>query len=173
MIERSDTLNNQAIILASDGAYTEAIACFKRAIIIDKNNSLLWYNLGVTYRDAGELEEAKKALATAFRIAPESMDIEETYATICLMQKDYETTRFICEEGLDYNPLHSHLFNLLGVVEFQSENYDEASEFFEEAVHINPYYLDALYNLKDTYSMLKNKNGEIECDIKIKELKKK
>ena len=38
MIERSDTLNNQAIILASDGAYTEAIACFKRAIIIDKEN---------------------------------------------------------------------------------------------------------------------------------------
>ena len=36
MIERADTLNNQAIILASDGAYNEAIACFKRAIVLDK-----------------------------------------------------------------------------------------------------------------------------------------
>ena len=62
MLERSDTLNNQAIILASDGAYTEAIACFKRAIVIDKNNYLLWFNLGVTYRDAGKLEEAENAL---------------------------------------------------------------------------------------------------------------
>ena len=55
MLERSDTLNNQAILLASDGAYNEAIACFKRAIVIDKENYLLWFNLGVTYRDAGNL----------------------------------------------------------------------------------------------------------------------
>ena len=172
MIERSDKLNNQAILLASDGSYQEAIACFKRAIVIDKENSLLWYNLGVTYRDAGNLVEAEKSLATAFMISPENMDIEETYATICLMQKDLESVREICVEGLDYNPLHSHLFNLLGVVEFQSENYDEAAEYFEEAVHINPYYLDALYNLKDTYSMLNNKKGEYEVDQKIKEIDK-
>ena len=172
MIERSDKLNNQAILLASDGSYQEAIACFKRAIVIDKENSLLWYNLGVTYRDAGNLVEAEKSLSTAFMISPENMDIEETYATICLMQKDLESVREICVEGLDYNPLHSHLFNLLGVVEFQSENYDEAAEYFEEAVHINPYYLDALYNLKDTYSMLNNKNGEYEVEQKIKEIEK-
>ena len=172
MIERSDKLNNQAILLASDGSYQEAIACFKRAIVIDKENSLLWYNLGVTYRDAGNLVEAEKSLATAFMISPENMDIEETYATICLMQKDLESVREICVEGLDYNPLHSHLFNLLGVVEFQSENYDEAEEYFEEAVHINPYYLDALYNLKDTYSMLNNKKCEYEDDQKIKEIEK-
>lgn len=172
MIERSDKLNNQAILLASDGSYQEAIACFKRAIVIDKENSLLWYNLGVTYRDSGNLVEAEKSLATAFMISPENMDIEETYATICLMQKDLESVREICVEGLDYNPLHSHLFNLLGVVEFQSENYDEAAEYFEEAVHINPYYLDALYNLKDTYSMLNNKKGEYEVEQKIKEIEK-
>lgn len=172
MIERSDKLNNQAILLASDGSYQEAIACFKRAIVIDKENSLLWYNLGVTYRDAGNLVEAEKSLATAFMISPENMDIEETYATICFMQKDLESVREICVEGLDYNPLHSHLFNLLGVVEFQSENYDEAAEYFEEAVHINPYYLDALYNLKDTYSMLNNKKGEYEVEQKIKEIEK-
>ena len=172
MIERSDKLNNQAILLASDGSYQEAIACFKRAIVIDKENSLLWYNMGVTYRDAGNLVEAEKSLATAFMISPENMDIEETYATICLMQKDLESVREICVEGLDYNPLHSHLFNLLGVVEFQSENYDEAAEYFEEAVHINPYYLDALYNLKDTYSILNNKKGEYEVEQKIKEIEK-
>ena len=171
MIERADTLNNQAIILASDGAYKEAIACFKRALVIDKSNSLLWFNLGVTYRDGGDLEEAEKALATAYKIAPDNGDIQETYATTCLMQKKYAKTREICEESLDLNPLNAHLFNLLGVVEFQNESYDEAAEWFEEAVYINPYYLDARYNLKDTYSQLKNRNGEIECDRKIKELK--
>ena len=65
MTERPDKLNNQAILLASGGEYTEAIACFKRAIIIQRDNYLLWYNLGVTYRDSGDLKNAVSALEKA------------------------------------------------------------------------------------------------------------
>lgn len=172
MIEKPEKLNNQAIMLAADGEYTEAIACFKRALTIDKNNYLLWYNLGVTYRDAGKLSDAQKALSTAWLIAPENADVQETYGTLSLALKQYDLVRSICEEGLDFNPLHSHLWNLMGVVEFQQENYQQASEYFEQAVSINPYYLDALYNLKDTYSMLQNKNGVIECEYRIREIEK-
>ena len=172
MIERSDTLNNQAIILASDGAYNEAIACFKRAIVIDKDNYLLWFNLGVTYRDAGNLEDAENALEMAYRIAPEKDDVGETYATICLMQKKLSKVQHICMDALDLNPLNPHLWNLLGVTEFQSENYEEASSYFEQAVSINPYYSDAIYNLRDTYSILQNKKGEAACEARIKELQK-
>lgn len=170
MLERSDTLNNQAILLASDGAYTEAIACFKRAIIIDKGNYLLWFNLGVTYRDAGNLTDAENSLEMAFKIAPEKEDVGETYATICLMQKKYAKVQQICMETLDFNPVNPHLWNLLGVTEFQQENYEEASNFFEQAVSINPYYLDALYNLRDTYSVLNNTKGEAACNARIKEV---
>ena len=79
MTENPDKLNNQAILLASDGAYNEAIACFKRALVIQKENYLLWFNLGVTYRDAGELHDAKRALAMAYQIAPDKPDVAETY----------------------------------------------------------------------------------------------
>ena len=170
MTERSDTLNNQAIILASDGAYREAIACFKRAIVIDKENYLLWYNLGVTYRDAGSLTDAENALETAYRIAPEKEDVAETFATICLMQKKLTKVQHICMDSLDLNPLNPHMWNLLGVTEFQSENYEEASSYFEQAVSINPYYSDALYNLRDTYSVLGNSKGEAACNARLKEL---
>ncbi|MCR4580699.1 MAG: tetratricopeptide repeat protein [Treponema sp.] len=172
MIENPDKLNNQAIILASDGAYNEAIACFKRALVIQKDNYLLWYNLGVTYRDAGELKDAKRALEMAYTIAPDNGDVVETYATITLMLKQLQEVKYICEEGLDFNPLNSHLWNLMGVADFQLEDYEEAAEYFEQAVSINPYYLDALYNLRDTYSLLENKMGESVCDTRIKELEK-
>ena len=172
MTENPDKLNNQAILLASDGAYNAAIACFKRALVIQKENYLLWFNLGVTYRDAGELHDAKRALAMAYQIAPDKPDVAETYATIALMLKQLQEVKRICEDGLDYNPLNVQLWNLMGVADFQMEDFEEAAEFFEQAVSINPYYLDALYNLRDTYSVLKNKNGEAECDAKIRELEK-
>lgn len=172
MKEKADKLNNQAIQFASDGDYEEAIACFKRAITLDKSNHLLWYNLGVTYRDAGKLEDARLALKAAYTIAPDNDDVIETYATICLLEKHYDEARLICLEGLDINPLFYHLWNILGVVEFQNGDYNEAAEYFEQAVSINPYYLDALYNLKDTYAELENDAGQHECQIKIDELEK-
>lgn len=172
MLERSDKLNNQAILLASDGAFSEAIACFKRAITIDNNNYLLWFNLGVTYRDAGELVKACEALKVAALIETENEEVLETLASLYLALKDYKMVRTTCETALCINPYGSHFWNLLGVVEFQTENYMKAAEFFEQAVHYNPYYADGLYNLKDTYYMLKNKNGELECAKKLAELQK-
>ena len=172
MTERSDTLNNQAILLASDGAYNEAIACFKRAIVLDKENYLLWFNLGVTYRDAGKLLEAERALETANHMVPDNEEVAETYATICLMQKKLSKVQQICMDALDFNPLNPHMWNLLGVSEFQSENYEEASSYFEQAVSINPYYKDAIYNLRDTYSTLKNTKGEEACNARIREIGK-
>jgi len=88
------------------------------------------------------------------------------------MQKKLSKVQQICIDGLDLNPLNPHLWNLLGVTEFQSENYEEASSYFEQAVSINPYYLDALYNLRDTYSVLENHKGETACNARIKELEK-
>lgn len=172
MLERSDKLNNQAIMLASDGAFNEAIACFKRAITIDNSNYLLWFNLGVTYRDSGDLEQACYALETAAKISPENEEVLETLATINLALRNFDKVRSICKRALHANQCSSHFWNLLGVVEFQTENYQVAADFFEQAVCFNPYYLDGLYNLKDTYYMLKNKHGEEECQKKIAELEK-
>ena len=80
MKENPEILNSQAIELASHGQYVEPIACFKRAITIARDNSLLWYNLGITYRDADMMQLAKDALLTAHKINSEDQDIIETLA---------------------------------------------------------------------------------------------
>lgn len=172
MTEKPESLNNQAIILASDGNYSEAIACFKRALTIESDNSLLWYNLGVTYRDIGELTKARNSFIKAHKIEPNSEDIIEALSTCCLQMKRHAEAYNYSMEGLEYNPMNSHFWNILGVINFQKENYSKASEYFEQAVQFNPYYEDALINLRDTYSELKNKIGFAECQKRIDELKK-
>ncbi len=172
MTERSDVLNNQAIMLANDGDYTSAIECFKRAIIIERNNSLLWYNLGVTYKDFGDQKNAMDALKRAHQLAPDNIDITETLATLYVGNHILGAATELCDEGLEINPFEPRLWNLLGVVLFNKEAYQHAAESFEHAVSMNPMYLDALYNLKDTYEALNNKFGVEECEKKIKELEK-
>lgn len=170
MTERPDKLNNQAIILASDGEYTEAIACFKRAIIIERDNYLLWYNLGITYRDSGDIVNARNSLEKAHQIAPQRNDVTETLATLCVNQGDFACALDYAQEGINLAPEYAPFWNLMGVALFNMEEYNLASENFEQALCINPYYADALYNLRDTYTELHNHTGARECDKRLKEL---
>ena len=59
------------------------------------------------------------------------------------------------------------------IVPIGAENFSEAVAYFEQAVYINPYYVDALFNLRDTYDELGNKSGKVECDMKLAELGEK
>ncbi|MCF0241714.1 MAG: tetratricopeptide repeat protein [Treponema sp.] len=170
MIERADTLNNQAILLAKDGHFNEALACLRRAIHIDRNNYLVWFNLGITYRDAGDLPKAVDALQNAFSISPDQEDVVEALCVACMNLHLLDRAFEFCEEGLDYHPTSARLWNLLGVLQFNDNEFDDAAESFEMAVTINPYYLDALYNLHDTYIEQKNVNGVKITAMKIKEL---
>lgn len=172
MIERSDKLNNQAIMLASDGSYKEAIACFKRAIIIEQNNYLLWYNLGVTYRDCGDLEKAIMSLKKAWELKNDNCEVLETLATLCLQNQQLNEAIMYSNIGIDQFPDNPHFWNLMGVCFFQEKQYVEASESFELAVSLNPYYTDALYNLRDSYDELANLKGVQICEERIKEIEK-
>ena len=164
MKESPESLNTQAIEFASHGEYSEAIACFKRAISIERTNYLLWYNLGLTYRDAGDLNRAKDALLKAYTIEDEDDEVLETLALICFNRGECEEALQYCLEGLSLNQGNAHIWNTLGVIYYNRSIFDMACESFEQAITINPYYYDALYNLRDTYDELGNKTGMAICE---------
>lgn len=163
MLENSEKLNNQAIVLAQKGDYDEAIACFKRALVMENKNFLLWYNLGLTYRDAGDLEKAKNAVQQAYYINPGDEEVIETLAVLCYTMGKLDESMGYCAVGLKMNDHNAHLWNTVGVLYFNQTDYPDAAEAFEQAVTINPYYYDALFNLRDTYEELGNKAGYNEC----------
>lgn len=170
MKENISTLNTQAIELASNGQYKEAIACLKRAISIEKYNHLLWFNLGITYRDAGNFSAAKSALLKAHEINEEDDEVIETLALVCFNQGCTEEALAYCLEGLSKNSQNAHLWNTVGVIYFNQNDFPLAAEAFENAVTINAYYYDALFNLRDTYDELGNKAGYQMCVEQMKNI---
>ena len=167
MLESCEKLNNQAIALAAEGEFDEAIACFMRALSIEKENYLLWYNLGITYRDSGFIDEALMAMNKAHSLKPEDGEIIESLALLSYTQGETDDAMKYCAMGLHFNEQNFHLWNTLGVLYFKQSDYRGASEAFEQALTVNPYYYDALYNLKDTYEELGNKVGMAECEKRL------
>ena len=168
MIESCEKLNNQAINLAASGNFEEAIACLKRAITIEKENYLLWFNLGITYRDAGDLNNAKEAVEKAFIMNPEDGEVLETLAHLSLTTGNMDDARRYSLLGIQLHPENAHIWNTTGVIYFKNGDYEEACLSFEQALILNPYYYDALYNLRDTYEELGNKAGYESCVEKLK-----
>ena len=108
MQESADFLNNQAIELTSRGNFTEAIACYKRAITIERENSLLWFNLGITYQKQGDLRAAKRAFSTALEMNPQDEEAAEQLAIVCLERKEFMEAAEHCQRGLDLLRLGHH-----------------------------------------------------------------
>lgn len=170
MQENAETLNTQAIDLAAQGEYNEAIACFQRALIMEKDNYLLWYNLGITYRDTGDLAHAKESIEHAYSLEPDDEEILESLSLICFTLKQMDEAFQYCQAGLELNNNNPHVWNNLGVLFFTQGEFSKACEAFETAVTLYPHYYDALYNLRDTYVELGNKAGVEECDGMLKTL---
>ncbi len=171
MNEAADKLNNQAILLAGDGSYREAVACFARALTLEQDNHLLWYNLGIMLQNAGRPDDALHALERAHEIDPEDEDTINALAVLCFGRDDMARALIYCAEGILVNSDNPQFWNTTGVVYFNQQNYENASAAFEEAVTLNPYYYDALFNLRDTYEQLGNSNGYEECRRRLQELK--
>lgn len=172
MVESCEKLNNQAINLAASGNFEEAIACLKRAITIEKENYLLWFNLGLTYRDAGDLVSARDSIEKAFFMNPSDPEVLETLAVINLSLGHLDESLNYCFLGLRMDSMNSHLWNTIGVINFKRGDYPTAAEAFEHALYIYPYYYDALFNLRDTYEELGNAAGVQSCNEKMAMWKK-
>ena len=177
MKESLELFNNQAITFASHGEYPEAIACFKKALQFEQGNNLLWFNMGVTYRDAGDFDSAKSALEQALVLSQKNGETGEAEMEV-LAQMLFANGNLLeafdyCAKGVEINMHNSHLWNIMGVILFNMSEYEDAATAFEEAVSNDPYYYDALYNLRDTYSELGNEEGQRACEMTLSEISKK
>ena len=166
-------LNEQAIDLSNRGNYKEAIACFLSAIHIEKKNFLLWYNLGITYRDSGDLEAAKNALFQAHKLDSSNEEVLETLSLVCYTAEDLGEAFYWARQALDINPKNANVWNNIGVYHFAENDFTSAAAAFERALSIYPHYYDALFNSKDAYLELGNRVGAKECEAKMRQISAK
>ncbi len=163
MLECATELNNQAVEYAMHGNFDDAIACLKRAVIVEKENFILWYNLALTYRDSGDYENAIYYCKQAFVLNPDSMEVITTLTNLYFANGDLISARAYCTAGCMMDESNPEIWNLAGVIAFSERSYECAAVAFQHAVELNPFFYEALYNLRDTYETLGNERGVKEC----------
>ena len=143
----------------------EAEIALKKAIELDPNNGILYYNLGVIYAEQGELELAKEKYTEAIALIPDYVDAYLNLVSVIL-----EDEVKIVEE---MNSLGNSSKDNLRYDELKLERedlYKECVPLLEELIKVSHENIDALNTLKNIYGVLGNNEGFMQLKAKIEEL---
>jgi len=143
-------LNDSGIALTEANRPNDAILLFRKALVMEPGNPLLWLNLGIAQQRTGNYDEAVDSFHQALHI---DESLAEAWLSMGLIY--YETEEFDLSENcyhsaLAHDDANPKAWNNLGVLFFSKGDFDEARNCFEEAVSLVPHYYDALFNLRDT-----------------------
>jgi tetratricopeptide (TPR) repeat protein len=171
IVETAAFLNDSGIALTEANRPYEAIPLFRKALIMEPENPLLWLNLGIAQQRTGNYEDALNSFQRSLFIAD---DLAEAWVSMGLIY--YELEQFELAEDCYHSALARQedspkTWNNLGVLYFVEGSYEEARHCFEEAVSLSPLYYEALYNLRDACRELQDYRAVSEFGRILSELK--
>jgi tetratricopeptide (TPR) repeat protein len=163
-METVSLLNDSGIALTEANRPNEAIPLFRKALVMEPENPLLWLNLGIAQQHTGDYDEALDSFQHALNI---DGDLDEAWLSMGLIH--YEMEQFdLAEEcyhlGLMRNEDSPKIWNNLGVLYFAEGCCEEARHCFEEALALAPLYEEALFNARDACRELKDFRAAAEFE---------
>lgn len=137
----------------------------KEVVSKDPNNPILYYNLGVSAEQLGDIKGAKDYYEKAIKLDPEMENAYVNLATATLAKE-----RDLVEEmnKLGTSPAENKKYQELN--KQRKEFYINALPYLEKVIEINPKNIDALRTLKNIYYQLAEDEKAKQMDVRIKEI---
>lgn len=129
------------------GNVEAAVSTYQAGIILDPNNYELYLSLGDIYMAAYDLDSAIRTYCDAIMLNPEDYR-GYSKAGVALWEKDFlEEALVSFHKSIDLNPDNEYAQNNLGILYLDGlGDAEEALEYFENAVQLNPNYTLAYFN---------------------------
>lgn len=136
-----------AIYAGEKGNVEAAVSTYQAGIILDPNNYDLYIALGDIYMADYDLDKAIHSYCDAVTLNP---DEERGYSKlgVALWEKDYlEEALVAYHKAIEINPDNEYSQNNLGILYLDGlSDAEEALEYFETAINLNPNYTLAYFN---------------------------
>jgi len=137
----------------------------EKAIELDPDNGILYYNLGVIYAEQGELALAKEKYSQAIKLVPDYVDAYLNLVSVILEDEvsivdEMNSLGTSKKDNLRYDELKVKREDL----------YRECVPLLEELLNVSPTNIDALNTLKNIYGVLGNNEAFMKIKAKIEDL---
>ena len=137
----------------------------QKAIELDPDNGILYYNLAVIYAEQGELELAKEKYIQAIALIPDYVDAYLNLVSVILedeikIVEEMNSLGNSSKDNMRYDELRVEREDL----------YKKCVPLLEDLLKVSPENIDALNTLKNIYGVLGNNDGFMQLKAKIEEL---
>lgn len=136
----SDIWLARADIYSARDSLAQASEAFDKALLFNPDNHLALNNYAYTLAcKGGDLEKALDMSARSLRLSPNDMNALDTYAWVLFKKKNYAEAKEIIDDLIEIDGEPSwELFDHAGDIYFMAGYPDEAVEFWEKALDMNP-----------------------------------
>jgi len=136
------------VALARQGKTDEAMVYYHEALRINPNDESTHNNLGVAFANKGKFDEAIEHFKEALRIRPDYVYANRNMGGALARLGKMEEAIGYYEKALKIDRDNAVTHNNLGLALANVGRDQEAIGHFQEALKINPYYDDAINNLR-------------------------
>jgi len=145
------TLGNH---LQDEGDLSGALEAFSRAISLEPDLSVPYFNRANLQKLRGELELAHGDYNRAIELDPSIPEYFNNRGLLIYELDDVEGARFDFEFALKLNPYFIHALNNVAIWHHSQQNYDQALHYLNEALRINPNFAATYCNRGNVFTDL-------------------
>ena len=164
-----EAMNSLGAIYRRIKQYQKSVEILKKAQH-EQNISSVNYNLGFTFKEMGNYEDAIECFESVITENPDDVLTYNHLGSIYLLQKNYEKSVNSFKHGLQVDQNHPILNYNLARCYAESKNYRESIKYFEKALRTRPGWIEAVRDFSDVLvKCQKNSSAQelVERTIKI------
>lgn len=125
--------NNLGVALSEAGRYEEALPCFVKAIMIDKQYSDPYSNAAVVYSVKGDDDRAIQCLKEAVRLNPEYAEAQNNLGSLLIKKGDLVAAELCLKNAVLIRPYYGKAWFNLGRLYLEQKENDKAWQHFVKA----------------------------------------
>lgn len=118
--------------------YKESLAYYEKSIEYNKNNALVWSNMGTCHYNLGNFDKAKSCYMQAVKLNPRMIDAHRNLGAMFAMKRQFNEALQQFDEALQYDANCAICYFYKGKVHEDMGKPIEAKPFLEKAYQLDP-----------------------------------
>jgi len=127
--------------------WENSITLFKHSISVTAENPIAFYNLGIAYRQKGDLTAAIENFKKAAQLSPDLAHIQNNLGVALIEKGDFPNALNAFGKVIELQPGHAGAHNNIAMILYRQNKFEAAREHFLAAVKLRPDYANAHYHL--------------------------
>lgn len=142
----SRAYGNRANYYLNNNMPNEAIADFKEALAVKKDDAQTYYNLGISYTKINDFKTALVYMDSARILKPDGPLIYSNLGFIKFTLQDMEGALDACNTCIKLSPTVPEAYNIRAAINFNKHDYVSVEQDLNKAIELKPDFSDALAN---------------------------